>query len=95
MYKCELLFLRGIWPWTPVRDVPDLVGMTRLAHRLLAANRGRWMQTTTGVLRRGETSYVYGRRAAPCRRCGTPIEKAEQADRVTYWCPSCQPRKAD
>ena len=42
-------------------------------------------------LRRGETSYVYGRRAQPCRRCGTAIRKAEQGDRVTYWCPRCQP----
>ncbi len=91
LYKCELLFLRGVSPWTPVRDVPDLPGMVALAQRLLAANRGRWTQSTTGSLHRGQTTYVYGRRAAPCRRCGTPIAKAEQADRVTYWCPRCQP----
>jgi endonuclease-8 len=90
-YKCEVLFLRGIWPWRPVADVPDLPGMVTLAHRLLSANRGRWTQSTTGSLHRGQTSYVYGRRAAPCRRCGTAIAKAEQADRVTYWCPTCQP----
>jgi endonuclease-8 len=89
-YKSELLFLRGVSPWTPVRDVSDLAGMVALAHRLLAANRGRWTQSTTGSLRRGETSYVYGRRAAPCRRCGTPVDKAEQGERVTYWCPTCQ-----
>lgn len=91
LYKSELLFLRGVSPWTPVRDVPDLRGMAALAHRLLTANAGRWTQSTTGSLRRFETTYVYGRRAQPCRRCGTLIEKAEQAERVTYWCPSCQP----
>ena len=91
LYKSELLFLRGIWPWTAVRDVTDLPGTVTLAHRLLAANRGRWTQSTTGSLRRGETSYVYGRRGEPCRRCGTPVRRQEQGERVTYWCPTCQP----
>lgn len=96
LYKAELLYLRGIWPWTPVRAVDDLAGLAGLAHRLLMANKGRWTQSTTGSLRRGETTYVYGRRAQPCRRCGTAIRKssptgAEQGERVTYWCPVCQP----
>ncbi|NUT32417.1 MAG: Fpg/Nei family DNA glycosylase [Hamadaea sp.] len=107
LYKAELLYLRGIWPWTPVRDVDDLPGLADLAHRVLNANKGRWTQSTTGSLRRGETTYVYGRRAQPCRRCGTPIRKADQGsrltdqgsraelgDRVTYWCPVCQPAPA-
>jgi len=90
LYKCEVLFLRGVDPWTPVRDVPDLTAIVTLAQKLLAANRGRWTQSTTGSLRRAETTYVYGRRAQPCRRCGTLVRKVEQADRVTYWCPACQ-----
>ncbi|MEU1755309.1 DNA-formamidopyrimidine glycosylase family protein [Micromonospora matsumotoense] len=94
LYKCELLFLRGLSPWTPVGAVPDLAGTVALAQRLLAANRGRWTQSTTGSLRRGQTSYVYGRRAQPCRRCGTAIGKEELGDRVTYWCPTCQPPPA-
>lgn len=77
LYRAETLFLRGLWPWTRVAAVADLDGTVRLAQRLVASNRGRWTQTTTGSLRRGETSYVYGRRAQPCRRCGTPIQKAE------------------
>jgi endonuclease-8 len=91
LYKAETLFLRGVSPWTPVAEVSDLTGVVRLAQRLVAANRGRWTQSTTGSLRKGETSYVYGRRGLPCRRCGTLIRKAEQGERVTYWCPSCQP----
>jgi endonuclease-8 len=58
LYKSELLFLRGLWPWAPVRDVPDLAGAVALAQRLLAANRGRWTQSTTGSVRRGQTTYV-------------------------------------
>jgi endonuclease-8 len=91
LYKAETLFLRGLWPWTPVAAVADLTGTVELAQKLVASNRGRWTQTTTGSLRKGETSYVYGRRAQPCRRCGTAIRKAEQGERVTYWCARCQP----
>nr|MDT0657088.1 DNA-formamidopyrimidine glycosylase family protein [Micromonospora sp. DSM 115978] len=90
-YKCEVLFLRGISPWTPVGAVPDLPGLVDLAQRLLAANRGRWQQSTIGSLRNSETSYVYGRRGRPCRRCGTAVRGREQGDRITYWCPRCQP----
>ncbi|MCG5446996.1 Fpg/Nei family DNA glycosylase [Micromonospora sp. NIE79] len=93
LYKCEVLFLRGVSPWTPVGGVPDLPGMVALAQRLLAANRGRWTQSSTGSLHRGQTSYVYGRRAQPCRRCGTAIRKEELGERVTYWCPVCQPER--
>lgn len=91
VYCCELLFLRGLWPWTPAGQVPDPAGLVGLAHRLLTANRDRPVRTTTGSLRRGETSYVYGRAGQPCRRCGTPIAVDRQDERVTYWCPVCQP----
>lgn len=91
LYKSEVLFLRGIWPWTPVGAVPELEGLVTLAQRLLAANKGRWTQSTTGSPHRGQTTYVYGRRAQPCRRCGSAIAKAEQGERITFWCRRCQP----
>ncbi|WP_433368794.1 DNA-formamidopyrimidine glycosylase family protein [Actinoplanes sp. CA-142083] len=94
LYKAETMFLRGLWPWTPIAEVPDLDGVVTLAQKLVASNKGRWTQSTTGSLRRGQTTYVYGRRAQPCRRCGAAIRKAEQDERVTYWCPRCQPRPA-
>ncbi|MBE1534920.1 Fpg/Nei family DNA glycosylase [Actinomadura algeriensis] len=95
VYKAEVLFLRGVNPWTPIQDVPDMPGMVDLAHRLLDANKDRHGHITTGDLRRGREHWVYGRAGRPCRRCGTPIRRAEQAsdvgDRVTFWCPRCQP----
>ncbi|MBX6749958.1 MAG: Fpg/Nei family DNA glycosylase [Micromonosporaceae bacterium] len=94
LYKAEVLFLRGIHPRTPVGDVADLEAVVELAHKLLMANRGRWTQATTGSVRRGEESYVYGRAGAPCRRCGTLIERDSVGERVTFWCPSCQPARA-
>jgi endonuclease VIII len=94
LYKSETLFLRGISPWRPVSTVDDLAAVVELAQRLLSANRGRWSQSTTGSLRKGEQHYVFERAGRPCRRCGTPVRRAAQGERITYWCPACQPGEA-
>ncbi|TDC45312.1 Fpg/Nei family DNA glycosylase, partial [Actinomadura sp. KC345] len=89
VYKAEILFLRGVSPWTPLRDVPDLPALVELAHRLLDANKARHGHITTGDLGRGREHWVYGRAGRPCRRCGTRIERAKQpsqaGERVTFW----------
>src|SRR6266480_7249338 len=41
LYKAEVLFLRGVDPWRPVREVADLDALVALARRLLASNAGR------------------------------------------------------
>ena len=98
VYKCEVCFLRGVDPWTPVKDVPDLEAMVSLLKRLMDANRKTGNQITTGDTRRGRTSWVYGRGGQPCRRCRTPIRRADQkgygGDRITFWCPTCQPSRS-
>jgi formamidopyrimidine-DNA glycosylase len=95
VYKCEVLFLRGINPWRPVADIADPAALVELARRLLDANKNRVGHITTGVSRRGEEHWVYGRGGRPCRRCGTRIKTAaragDPAERVTFWCPHCQP----
>jgi endonuclease-8 len=96
VYKSEICFLRGVHPATKVANVSDLEGFVGLLARLLQANRTTGMQITTGDTRRGRMQWVYGRAGQPCRRCRTRIEREMQAgyggDRVTFWCPSCQPR---
>jgi endonuclease-8 len=104
LYKCEVLFLRGISPWRPVTDISDeeLATIVTLARRLLDVNKARIGQVTTGLAGGGTqtSTWVYGRRGARCRRCGTVIRKQERMqeapdpgkDRVTFWCLSCQPR---
>jgi len=93
VYKSEVLFLSGVDPATPVRDVRRLDALADRARRLLTANRDRVRRVTTGDRRRGAELWVYGRRGLPCRRCGTQVAGAGsgRGDRVTYWCPSCQP----
>ena len=94
LYRCEVLFLRGITPWTTVGDVSDLAALVEKGRRLMLANRERWEQSTTGSLRYGEDHWVFERSSKPCRRCGTRIRTADQGQapraRLTYWCPRCQ-----
>ncbi len=107
VYKSEVCFLRGVDPRTPVEDVPALDEIVRLMKRLMEANRTTGRQITTGDTRPGRGRWVYGRARLPCRRCGTPIQRTVQSsrdedgaeskaaqDRVTYWCPRCQPSRA-
>ncbi len=95
MYKAELLFLRGIHPWTPVGAAADLPALLALATRVLLANRDHPSQSTVGGQARDGEHWTYLRAGQPCRRCGTTISSSEQGAapyvRTTYWCPHCQP----
>jgi endonuclease-8 len=93
-YAAELLFLRGILPDTPASDV-DAAALLDLGSRTIRMNRDRPVRTFTGVARRGQDTWVYGRAGRPCRRCGTIILTGAQGadptrERVTFWCPRCQ-----
>lgn len=97
VYQAELLFLRGIHPTTPVTAAGDLDRLVALARRVLLANRTSHGHVTTGDHRPGRRHWVYGRAGAPCRRCGTLIQRGTigepGAERVAYWCPHCQPQR--
>jgi endonuclease-8 len=94
VYKAESLFLSGVDPWSPVREVPDLPGVVERAARLLELNKSTASQVTTGDSRRGREHWVFERAGRQCRRCGTPVQSARQGtppyDRITYWCSTCQ-----
>jgi endonuclease VIII len=94
-YVNDLLFLRGVNPWTPI-GVVDVDALVATAHRLINANKDRSIRSTTGDLRPKQKSWVYGRVGQPCRRCGTRIRKGQLGpspliQRDVYWCPHCQP----
>lgn len=93
-FMAEALFLRGITPWTPVRDAGDLDALLSLEHRLLSLNATRAVQSTTGDLRPGRTQWVHARSGRPCLRCGTTLRVAmigtAPQDRTAFYCPRCQ-----
>jgi endonuclease-8 len=97
VYRCEVCFLSGVDPRTPVAAVRDLPALVRLTKRVMEANRRTGAQVTTGDPRPGRSRWVYGRGGEPCRRCGTLVVRSSQGppgrERVTYRCPSCQPAR--
>lgn len=92
VYCNELCYLFGRLPTSPVGTLADPHRVVVRAREMLWANRLRRGRTTTGNTRPGQQLWVYGRGGEPCRRCGTRIARAGQSDaeRVSYWCPSCQ-----
>jgi formamidopyrimidine-DNA glycosylase len=101
IYACEALFAAGIHPSTRA----DRISRPRAA-RLLAALRGtlgRALEVGGSTLRdftdahgvSGEfqlEAAVYGRAGLACRQCGGSVRRVLQAQRSTYFCPSCQRR---
>jgi len=99
IYANESLFRAGVRPSLPARRL----SRTR-AERLVAEIRNVLTEAIAkggSTLRdyvdsRGEPGYfqldyfVYGRGGIPCRVCGTPIRAVRQAQRASYYCPSCQ-----
>jgi len=88
IYKSEVLFLRGVSPFTPASALTDeeLAGIIETARKVMRIN--------VRPEGRGDRLWVYGRAGQPCRRCRTRIEMRKQGmdARVTFWCPQCQPR---
>lgn len=84
IFKSEACFAAHLDPWQRVADVPaeQLRHVAQAAHDLMheAVEVGR------------QDRAVYKRAGRPCPRCGTQIRSHGQGDanRTTYWCPSCQ-----
>jgi endonuclease VIII len=103
VFKCEILFLGGVHPFTRVADLDGstLERLIDIARDQLTASVMTAPQTlsravgrrTTRSLDPNEKLWVYGRGGRPCRRCGAIIESSAAGPeaRLTYWCPRCQP----
>jgi len=90
VYCNELCFIVGRLPTTPVVELNDPGRMVSRAREMLWANRLRWSRCTTGDTRPGRQLWVYNRAGLPCRRCGTAVVSDRSAERIRFWCPSCQ-----
>ena len=64
-----------------LRESVDRMGTTFSMYRTLWNEPGGY----------GDRLLVYDRAGAPCRTCGTPIRRAVQGQRATFFCPKCQP----
>ncbi len=101
IYACESLFQAGIDP----RLAADRISRPR-AQRLLAAVRqtlARALDLGGSTLRDFRDAHgvdgafqtqaaVYRRATLPCLTCGTAVRRIVQAQRSTFFCPSCQRR---
>ena len=90
VYKSEVCWAERVSPFAPISAVDDAVRrrVYGTAHRMLRENLGtRRRITYEGGL------AVYGKAGRRCPRCRTRIERRGGRDdeRVTYWCPTCQP----
>lgn len=101
IYACEALYRAGIDPRTRC----DRLSRAR-CERLLTALRvtlARALELGGSTLRDFSDAHgaagafqaeagVYGREGLPCAACGTAVRRVVQAQRSTYFCPSCQRR---
>jgi endonuclease-8 len=101
VYRSEVLFLAGVYPWTHVEALDDatLRGLFESARELMRSNLGPGRRATVGRHRGarrplgGPRLWVYGREGQPCLRCKTLVRRSIEGRqaRSTWWCPRCQP----
>jgi formamidopyrimidine-DNA glycosylase len=99
IYADEALFQARLHPSRLGRDLKDAEAdrlrraITTVLNRAIE-KRGSTIRDYVGGLgvKGGyqEEFRVYGRTAAPCSRCRTPIARIRLAGRSTHYCPRCQ-----
>ncbi|MGE0881845.1 MAG: Fpg/Nei family DNA glycosylase [Acidimicrobiia bacterium] len=93
VYRNEVLWLAQVSPYAPMRTIGLDVRTELLENsaRLLQLNLATTRRVTVPEVPGGVA--VYGRAGKPCFTCRTPIEIGHQGElnRLTYWCPVCQP----
>lgn len=84
MWAAETAFAAGVSPYGSPGDADLQPALTRIRAQMLDSVRGR-----------RPPMMVFERTGLPCRACGTPIRSGRVGvpphDRITYWCPTCQP----
>jgi endonuclease-8 len=97
VYKSDLLFLLGFDPLAAVGAYADdeLARLLAKARTLLKANLAGAPRQTR-FRGDGRRLWAYGRAGQTCYQCGGEIQITRQGDqgRTTFWCPTCQPRRA-
>ena len=97
VYKSEVLFLARLHPLTRLAAVDEsvLLALYRRAAELLGGNTRGGPRITRRANDQAGILWVYGRTGQPCHRCDDVIraERLGRKMRLTFWCPTCQPRQ--
>lgn len=84
VWRAESLWRARVSPWRPVGETADgqLRAVLEQSARLMRAS----------VDSGHEERAIYRKAGRPCPRCRTAIESRGQGDanRIAYWCPTCQ-----
>ncbi|HEV8230157.1 MAG TPA: DNA-formamidopyrimidine glycosylase family protein [Candidatus Limnocylindria bacterium] len=93
-FKCEVLFLTRVWPWTKTADVDDatLRRIVALSRELMLKNLDGGPRRTRFALNPRELVWVMERTGLPCYVCGTAIAWGNHPNefRKSWYCPRCQ-----
>jgi endonuclease-8 len=100
VYRAEVLFVHGLHPDVPARDVDratwdamwaTLVSWLRrgVKERRIITVDPKELGVPRPRIRRADATYVYHQPS--CRRCGTDIRRYDLAGRWAYACETCQP----
>lgn len=107
VYRSELLFLAGVHPLSVSKALDEDTVADLWSRSVVALREGERMGRIVTVdademgakspreLKRGDRLYVYKRAGSPCRRCHTTIRSADADGRNVWWCPECQPPRAE
>jgi formamidopyrimidine-DNA glycosylase len=99
IYADEALFQARLHPRRLGRDLKDAEAdrlrraITTVLNRAIEKRGSTIRDYVGGSGQKGgyqEEFRVYGRTAAPCSRCRTPIARIRLAGRSTHYCPRCQ-----
>jgi len=100
VYRAEVLFVHGLHPDVPARDVDRATWDAMWATLVTWLRRGveerriitvdpKELGVPRSRIRRSDATYAYHQ--DHCRRCGTPIRRYDLAGRWAYACETCQP----
>jgi endonuclease VIII len=101
VYRAELLFVHGVHPQLPARQLPRATWESMWATLVAWLRRGVQERriitvdpdevgTPRSRLTRAQATYVY--RSDRCGRCDGEVRRFDLAGRWAYACESCQPR---
>ncbi len=72
----------------------EAMDIVERVHTLMDRARRHAVQSSTGIHRPGQASWVHGRSGRPCRRCGDTVRVALVGEppraRTVFSCPTCQ-----